>query len=113
MDWITTANGLIALLSGLVGLVIAAISAIAAIKSIIKANKDKSFNEKWALIMGMADAAMKEVEKSELKGLEKKEQVINAIKVSCKSAGLEIDEFIDQLGLYIDQTINFVNSMKK
>lgn len=65
------------------------------------------------MIMEMADAAMKEAEKSDKAGAAKKEMVINMVKASCKSAGVNMDMFIDQLGGYIDSTISFVNGMKK
>ena len=62
--------------------------------------------------MSMADAAMKEAEASSLKGADKKEMVINAVKAGCKDAGLDLDAFLDQLSTYIDQTISFVNDMR-
>lgn len=65
------------------------------------------------MIISMADAAMKSVEKSGKTGAEKKQLVMDAVKEGAKAAGLEIDCFIDQLSAYIDQTISFVNSMKK
>jgi hypothetical protein len=39
--------------------------------------------------------------------------VIDAVKAGCKAAGVDMDTFIDQLSDYIDQTISFVNGMKK
>jgi phage-related minor tail protein len=46
-------------------------------------------------------------------GEDKKQMVIDAVKASCKTAGINVDTFIDQLVDYIDQTISFVNDMKK
>jgi len=63
------------------------------------------------MIMGIADAAMKEVEKSSAEGKTKKELVINAVKEGCKAAGLDLDPFIDQLGAYIDSCIGWYNGM--
>jgi hypothetical protein len=63
--------------------------------------------------METADAAMKEAEKSDKSGVDKKQMVIDTVKASCKAAGLDISTFIDQLDSYIDQTIDFVNNMKK
>ena len=63
--------------------------------------------------MKIADAAMETAEKSGKKGADKKQMVIESVKASCKAAGIDADEFIDQLMDYIDQTIAFVNSMKK
>jgi hypothetical protein len=65
------------------------------------------------MIMNMADAAMKEAERSGRAGADKKEMVIEAVKAGCKAAGVNIDEFIDQLMDYIDQTIKFVNDMQQ
>lgn len=112
-DFISTANGLIALITGLVGLIGTGVGAFFAIKSLIKSMKEKSAKEIWNLIVSMADAAMKEAEASGKKGNDKKEMVMDAVKAGCKAAGVNIDDFIDQLSAYIDQTISFVNDMKK
>lgn len=112
-DWITTANGLISLITALVGLIGTGVGAFFAIKNWIKATKEKSMKEIWAMIMEMADAAMKEYEHSTLSGADKKKAVIEAVKSGCKSAGVDLDLFIDQLSDYIDQTIAFVNDMSK
>jgi uncharacterized protein YneF (UPF0154 family) len=113
MDWITTANGLIALITGLCGLIGTGIGAFFAVKNFIKAMKEKSAAEIWAMIMAMADAAIKEAEKSGKAGKEKKEMVIESVKASCKAAGVNLDAFIDQLSDYIDSTVKFVNDMTK
>ena len=63
--------------------------------------------------MEMADAAMKEAERSCKTGADKKKMVKETIKASCKAAGLDLDLFIDQLSDYIDQTISFVKKKKK
>ncbi len=112
-EWITTTQQVIALITGLGGLIVTAISTFFAIKNWVKALKGKKASEIWAMIMEFADAAMKEAEKSDLSGADKKQTVINAVKAACKSAGLNIDAFLDQLSAYIDQTISFVNDMKK
>lgn len=113
MSWITTTNQLIILVTGLVGLITAGVSTFIAIKNFIKANKGKSAAEIWNLIMEIADTAMKDVEKSQLKGLDKKATVINAVKTSCLSMNVDITPFIDSLGAYIDQSIKFVNDLTK
>lgn len=107
-----TLNQVITLIVGLAGLISAAVSAFFAIKNFIKVVKEKDAKNIWNMIMELADAAMKEAEASQLKGEDKKQMVINAVKAGCKSAGLDIDDFIDQLSAYIDQTIGFVNDMK-
>ena len=112
-DWITTVNGLIALITSLLGLIGTGVGAFFAIKNWIKATKEKSSKEIWAMIMEMADAAIKEAEKSGASGADKKTMVIESVKAGCKAAGVDLDLFIDQLSDYIDQTIAFVNDMSK
>lgn len=112
-DWLSTAQGVLALITGLIGLISAAVGAYFAVKNFIKATKSKKANEIWSMMMSMADAAMKEAEKSQKAGADKKKMVIDSVKAGCKSAGLDISKFLDQLDAYIDQTISFVNQMKK
>ena len=104
---------LVELITALVGLIGTGIGAFFAIKGWIKAFKEKDAKQKWALIMEMADAAMKEAEKSGASGADKKKIVIESVKAGCKAAGVDLDEFIDQLSDYIDQTISFVNGLIK
>lgn len=112
-DWISTANGLIALITGLVGLIGTGIGAYFAIKNWVVALKQKNAQEIWTTIQTMADAAMKEAEASGKTGADKKQLVIDSVKAGCKAAGLDLDAFVDQLSAYIDQTIDFVNGMTK
>ena len=104
---------LVELIAALFGLIGTGIGAFFAIKGWIKAFKEKDSKEKWALIMEMADAAIKEAEKSGASGADKKTMVIESVKAGCKAAGVNLDDFIDQLADYIDQTISFVNDMSK
>lgn len=113
MDWITTANGIITLITGLVGLIGTGIGTYFAIKNWITVFKTKNAQEVWAMIMEMADAAMKEAEASMKDGETKKQMVIDSVKAGCKAAGVDADLFIEQLSDYIDSTIKFVNGMKK
>ena len=112
-DLINTANGIITLITGLVGLIGTGIGVYFAIKNWIKLVKEKNATEIWKMIMEMADAAMKEAEKLCKAGADKKTMVIESVKAGGKSAGLDISNFLDQLDAYIDQTISFVNQMKK
>lgn len=113
MDWITTANGIIALLTGLVGLIGTGIGAFYAVKNFISMIKEKNKNEIWVMIMEIADAAMREAEETGKTGADKKTLVVETVKAACISAGLNIDGFIDQLSIYIDDTISFVNKMNQ
>ena len=110
-DWITTINGLITLITALIGLIGTGVGTFFAIKNWIKATKEKSSKEIWAMIMEIADAAMKSVEKSAVDGKTKKEMVINAVKEGCKAAGIDLSAFIDQLGAYIDSCSGWYNDM--
>ena len=110
---LNTVQEIIALVTGLCGLVSAGIGAYFAIKNWIAVTKNKNAQEIWAMIMEIADTAMKEAEKSCKTGADKKTMVIDTVKASCKTAGLDLDLFIDQLSDYIDQTISFVNDMSK
>ena len=110
---LNTVQELIALVTGLCGLISAGIGAYFAIKNWIAVTKNKNAQEIWTMIMEIADAAMKEAEKSCKTGADKKTMVIESVKASCKAAGLDLDVFIDQLSDYIDQTISFVNDMSK
>lgn len=113
MDWLETANGIVTLISALIALIGTGIGVYFAIKNFIKLMKSNTKEQNWKLIMKIADAAMETAEKSGKKGADKKQIVIESVKASCKAAGINADEFIDQLVDYIDQTIAFVNSMKK
>ena len=104
---------LVELITALFGLIGTGIGAFFTIKGFIKAFKEKDSKQKWALLMEIADAAIKEAEKSGASGADKKQMVIDACKAGCKAAGINIDDFIDQLSDYIDQTISFVNDMTK
>lgn len=112
--WITTVNGLIALITGLLGLIGTGIGAFFTIKSFIQKNKDNTAQQNWKLIMQAADAAMKVVEHSDWStSADKKNAAINIVKESCEAIGLDITMFADQLSAYIDQCINWYNQMNK
>lgn len=112
-EWITTANGIITLITGLIGLIGTGIGAFFAVKNWIKVVKTKNAQEIWGMIMTIADAAMKEAEESMKSGEDKKQMVIDSVTTGCASAGIDIKEFAEQLSNYIDETIAFVNGLKK
>ena len=105
MEIITTANGIIALITGLLGLIGTGIGTYFAVKNWITAMKTKNSQEIWTMIMEIADSSMREAEASMQDG-ETKKQIV-------KAAGINVDLFLDQLSNYIDSTIKFVNDMKK
>lgn len=112
MDWITTANGLIALITAFCGLIGTGVSAFFAIKTLIKSRKEKTAQENWNFIMTIARAAMSKAEESGKHGKDKKEMVIDAVKEGCKAAGIDAEPFINQLMAFIDQSIQFANTIK-
>ena len=112
MDWITTANGLIALITGLLGLIGTGVSAYLAIRAWIKATKEKNASEVWGMIQEIAKAAMDEVEHSGIIGsANKKQAAIEIVKKSCKAAGINLDLFLNQLNDFIDNSVEFFNNM--
>ena len=113
MDWINTANGLIALLTGLFGLIGTGIGAFFAVRNWIKLMKQKSAKEVWDTIMAAADAAMEQVEHQELYGKDARRAAIELVKTSCTAMGIDVSEFIDQLIAYIDDCIAFHNRMNE
>lgn len=113
MEWLETANGIITLISALIALIGTGTGVFFAIKNFIKLMKSNTKEQNWKLIMKIADTAMKTAETSGRNGADKKQMVIESVKASCKAAGIDADQFVDQLADYIDQTIAFVNSMKK
>lgn len=113
MEWLDTANSIVALVSALLALIGTGTGVFFAIRNFIKLMKTNSKEQNWKLIMSIADAAMKTAEESGKKGADKKHMVVESVKASCAAAGIDAEEFIDQLLEYIDQTIAFVNSMKK
>ena len=101
------------MISALVALIGTGTGVFFAIKNWIKLVKNNSKDQNWKLIMQVADKAMATAEKTGAAGADKKTMVVESVKASCKAAGIEADEFIDQLLDYIDQCISFVNSMKE
>ena len=111
MEWIKSAESIIALISAGVGLIGTLVGAFFAVKNWIKALKTKKASEIWSMIMSMADSAMKEAEASGKAGADKKAMVIEAVKAGCKAGGIDLDSFLDQLSAYIDQCIKFANDL--
>lgn len=113
MDWLNTANGVVTLIVGLFSLIGAGVSLFFLIKNLCKTMKNNTAQENWKLIMKIADKAMAEAEQSLADGESKKKLVMDTVKEGCKAAGINADNFIDQLSVYIDDCIKFVNSFKK
>lgn len=108
-----TIQQVVTLIVGLVGLIGTGVSTYFAIRAVIQKNKGKTLGEIWALLLEIADAAMKEAEASGKKGKAKKEMALSIITEAAKAAGIDLGPFATQLSEYIDQTIKFVNDMSK
>ena len=91
MNWITQANGFIALLSGAMGFIGTCTGVFFAIKTKLKSLKDKSTAEIWSLLMSIADKAMQEASYKFPKlgsGAERREFVLNLVQETCLAEGI-------------------------
>lgn len=116
MNWITQANGFIALLSGAMGFIGTCIGVFFAIKTKLKSLRDKSAAEIWSLLMSIADKAMQEASYKFPKlgsGAERREFVLNLVQETCLAEGIDLGPFIEQITAYIKQCIEFVNGFKE
>ena len=111
VEFLEVANELIILLTGFLGLIGTAAGIWVAVKSRAALIKNQNKQEQLKLLLEMADAAMTEAEASALSGEDKKTQVLDSIEAAAKAADIDISAFADQLSVYIDQTISFVNKM--
>lgn len=112
VEFLETAEGIVTLISSLIALIGTGTGVFFAIKNFIKLLKANSKEQNWKLIMEIADTAIQTAEKTGKSGADKKAMVIETVKASCKAAGINADDFIDQLSDYIDSCITFVNSMQ-
>ena len=85
MEIMDVFNELIVLLTGLLGLIGTGISTYIAFKNWLATQKEKTKAEHWNLVMGIADIAMKEAERSLSSGAEKKELALNIVRASASS----------------------------
>lgn len=102
---------IVTLITGLVGLISAAIGVFFGIKSTIQKMKSQTADQNWQLIISVAKTAMESAEASGKSGADKKEMVIEAVKAALKEAGVNADDFMDQLSDYIDNMIEFANTI--
>ena len=110
-EFITTANGLIALITALASLIATGISIFVAVKQILKNAKNKTLADNWVTIQNIAKAAMEKAEETGAAGADKKKMVIESVKAGCLEAGIDIAPFVDQLDAFINNSITFVNSL--
>lgn len=112
--WPTTAEGWAGLLVFVVGFIAAIAALIPTVIKLIKKGAELVKNKNWSKIKEIALVAMKEAEASGKKGSEKQQMVIDAVVAGCKEAEIEIsEEDLKNLAKYIDETIEWFNSMNK
>ena len=112
--WPTTAEGWAGLLVFVVGFIAAIAALIPTVIKLVKKGAELMKNKNWSKMKDIALAAMKEAEASGKKGSEKQQMVIDAVVAGCKEAEIEIDEEdLKNLAKYIDETIEWFNSMNK
>lgn len=112
MDWLNTAEGILSLIGGIVGILAGIPSIIFAIWTLIKSLKNKKASEIWMMIQNAADAAMKAAEAQGGLGADKKKIVIESVKATLNSQGINADAWLDQLSAYIDECVKFANDMQ-
>ena len=112
--WPTTAEGWAGLLVFVVGFIAAIAALIPTVIKLVKKGAELMKDKNWSKIKDIALAAMKEAEASGKKGSEKQQMVIDAVVAGCKEAEIEIsEEDLKNLAKYIDETIEWFNSMNK
>lgn len=113
MDWLNTAEGILSLIGGAIGILGGIPSIIFAIITLVKSFKSKNAQQIWEQIKTATDAAMKTVEAQGGAGADKKKLVIETVKATLKSQGIDATAWLDQLSAYIDDCIKFANDMQK
>lgn len=112
--WPTTAEGWAGLLVFVVGFIAAIAALIPTVIKLVKKGAELMKDKNWSKIKDIALVAMKEAEASGKKGSEKQQMVIDAVVAGCKEAEIEIsEEDLKNLAKYIDETIEWFNSMNK
>lgn len=112
--WPTTVEGWVNLIIFIAGFVAAVAVLIPVAIKLVKKGAELMKDKNWSKIKDIALAAMKEAEASGKKGSEKQQMVIDAVVACCKEAEIEIsEEDLKNLAKYIDETIEWFNSMNK
>ena len=112
--WPTTVEGWVNLIVFIAGFVGAVAVLIPTVIKLCEKGAELMKNKNWSKIKEIALAAMKEAEASGKKGSEKQQMVIDAVVAGCKEAEIEIsEEDLKNLAKYIDETIEWFNSMNK
>ena len=112
--WPTTVEGWVNLIVFIAGFVAAVAVLIPVAIKLVKKGAELMKDKNWSKIKDIALAAMKEAEASGKKGSEKQQMVIDVVVSCCKEAEIEIsEEDLKNLAKYIDETIEWFNSMNK
>lgn len=114
MDWISTIQGIMAIIGGGLTIISTAIAIIVSIVGKIKERKQKTWQENLQYLKDIADKGMEQAEASTLKGEDKKSMTLNVCSAAAEAAGIEnFASFVKDLSSYIDNSIIFFNQMKK
>ena len=112
--WPATVEGWVNLIVFITGFVAAVAVLIPVAIKLVKKGAELMKHKNWSKMKDIALAAMKEAEASGKKGSEKQQMVIDAVVAGCKEAEIEIsEEDLKNLAKYIDETIEWFNSMNK
>ena len=112
--WPTTVEGWVNLVVFIVGFVAAVAALVPTVIKLAKKGAELVKNKNWSKIEKIAMAAMRAAEETGKKGAEKQQMVIDAVVACCKEAEIEIsEEDLKNLAKYIDETIEWFNSMNK
>ena len=97
-------------ISLIIGLVVSIATAIPSIIQAIKATIELIKNRNWAKIVPIIDKAIAIAEATQKSGAQKKADVIAAVIAECKELNIDID--IQKISDYIDQMVDWFNTMQ-
>ena len=109
MNWVDSANAIIALLSAVVGLVSAGLPLGIIVYNLFKGKNKKEIFE---ILKDIATAAIVSAEASGKAGADKKTMVIEAVKAGASSKGIDATPFMAQLDAFIEQAVATNNAFK-
>ena len=99
----------------IIGLAIAFVAAIvAAVPSIIAAAKTIPQiikNKNWGLIKKLIEEGVQIAEATTMEGPDKKKYVIERVQTLCNEMNIQVD--VNEVGTYIDELIEWYNTMRK
>lgn len=111
LDWWSSLMGLI--VTG-ISVVVGIAGLVSSIKALVSRMKTNTARQNIALLQSAAEASMKSAEASGASGADKKTAVLEAVEKAALSAGIDwTDELNGTISDFIDQSIEFANSIHK